>query len=563
MNTIKVKISFKRGTCTVSGINLVTNDYASTKISFKFDDNSGSNLFTLLDPTGAPVYSDYIVNNEVPLYRMVDVTTEHSGKTYVKYTDSSDNIYWYNATDNELYDDEWSSVSPFDIDDYTKVQVKGTLFTTKGAYKFEVVKYVDDSKLTSVSGVIKVRNNLIQLDEFAVPYLSIFDSLMTEIENIDISATKSGKVCTLTINKKDGSTETVTINDGEQGEQGVPGPKGDSGVWIGQYEPLDGDYNVWIDPVSTPGTIPTKVSELTNDAGYITNSSVPTKTSDLTNDSGYITSSSLPTKLSDFTNDVGYITEGDIPTKTSDLVNDSGFINNSVNNLTNYYDKSTTDGKVKDYIPKENGTLKTNKVYYNMSSGVGQKIFRKTLSIDKTKLITLVEGDYYYGLYQYKYSMGLKDVIYFHDFNELVKLSQDITLGGFLVPAQEWAPFSIGTGGAFGTHDNEYLYLPDDIIDSTGAYMKYEIEYALSYDHESLLGVWNNGPNTTYTFDYDNKVYVNNTLGVYDLVDSHTLTVTTGQTTTTFIYSFSNDRNTLSLTVNGVTTTFTKTSELQ
>lgn len=255
MNTIKVKISFKRGTCTVSGINLVTNDYASTKISFKFDDSSGNNLFTLLDPTGAPVYSDYIVNNEVPLYRMVDVTTEHSGKTYVKYIDSSDNVYWYNDTDNELYDDEWNSVSPFDLEDYTKVQVKGTLFSTKGAYKFEVVKYVDDSKLTSVSGVIKVRKNLIQLDEFAVPYLSIFDTLMTEIDNIDISATKSGKVCTLTINKKDGSVETVTINDGANGEPGEQGPKGDSGVWVGQYEPLSGDYNVWIDSTSTSGAI--------------------------------------------------------------------------------------------------------------------------------------------------------------------------------------------------------------------------------------------------------------------------------------------------------------------
>ena len=255
MNTIKVKISFKRGTCTVSGINLVTNDYASTKITFKFDDTSGNNLFTLLDPKGAPVYSDYIVNNEVPLYRMVDVTTEHDSKTYIKYVDSSENIYWYNVDDNKLYDEDWTEVTTFDLEDYTKVQVKGTLFSTKGAYKFEVVKYVDDSKLTSVSGVIKVRKNLIQLDEFAVPYLSIFDTLMTEIDNIDISATKSGKVCTLTINKKDGSIETVTINDGANGEPGEPGPKGDSGVWVGQYEPLDGDYNVWVDSTSTSGAI--------------------------------------------------------------------------------------------------------------------------------------------------------------------------------------------------------------------------------------------------------------------------------------------------------------------
>lgn len=232
MNTIKVKISFKKGTCTVSGISLVTNDYASTKISFKFDDNSGSNLFTLLDPKGAPVYSDYIVNNEVPLYRMVDVTTEHESKTYIKYIDNSENVYWYNVDDDKLYNEDWTEISEFDLDDYTKVQVKGTLFSTKGAYKFEVVKYVDDSKLTSASGVIKVRNNLIQLDEFAVPYLSIFDSLMTEIENIDITVVKNGNKSIITIHKKDGSTETVEILDGPvgpQGPQGIQGLKGDKG----------------------------------------------------------------------------------------------------------------------------------------------------------------------------------------------------------------------------------------------------------------------------------------------------------------------------------------------
>lgn len=37
-----------------------------------------------------------------------------------------------------------------------------------------------------------------------------------------------------------------------------------------------------------------------------------------------------------------------IPTKTSDLNNDSGFITNSVNNLTNYYDKTSIDGLVED-----------------------------------------------------------------------------------------------------------------------------------------------------------------------------------------------------------------------
>jgi len=85
----------------------------------------------------------------------------------------------------------------------------------------------------------------------------------------------------------------------------------------------------------TDVNIPTKTSDLVNDSGYITSAILPTKTSDLTNDSGFITSSALqpyalsssvPTKTSDLTNDSGYITNANIPTKTSDLVNDSGFL---------------------------------------------------------------------------------------------------------------------------------------------------------------------------------------------------------------------------------------------
>jgi hypothetical protein len=85
--------------------------------------------------------------------------------------------------------------------------------------------------------------------------------------------------------------------------------------------------------------VPTKVSQLQNDEGYITSADVhtysagtnisivddvisvtgitePTKTSDLTNDSGYITSSdipSIPAKVSDLQNDEGYITSADVP----------------------------------------------------------------------------------------------------------------------------------------------------------------------------------------------------------------------------------------------------------
>jgi hypothetical protein len=59
---------------------------------------------------------------------------------------------------------------------------------------------------------------------------------------------------------------------------------------------------------------------------------IPTKMSDLINDTGYITAEAIPTKLSSFDNDAGYITEANIPTKISDLENDANYL--SPDNLT-------------------------------------------------------------------------------------------------------------------------------------------------------------------------------------------------------------------------------------
>ena len=75
-------------------------------------------------------------------------------------------------------------------------------------------------------------------------------------------------------------------------------------------------------------SVPQKVSDLPNDANYITSASVPTKTSELTNDAGYITSADVPkvpTKTSELTNDSGLVNSSAIPTKTSELTNDSNF----------------------------------------------------------------------------------------------------------------------------------------------------------------------------------------------------------------------------------------------
>lgn len=92
-----------------------------------------------------------------------------------------------------------------------------------------------------------------------------------------------------------------------------------------QYRIKNGNWN----QLAFKNEIPTKLSQLTNDAGFITSSSVPTRVSQLSNDAGYITSSSIPTRVSQLSNDAGYITSSSVPTKVSQLTNDSGYITSS------------------------------------------------------------------------------------------------------------------------------------------------------------------------------------------------------------------------------------------
>lgn len=65
-----------------------------------------------------------------------------------------------------------------------------------------------------------------------------------------------------------------------------------------------------------------------------------------------------PTKLSDFTNDEGFIDSSALPTKVSDLNNDSGFIDKNVNDLTNYTPSSQTTSQLELVLNSENYKLK-------------------------------------------------------------------------------------------------------------------------------------------------------------------------------------------------------------
>lgn len=112
---------------------------------------------------------------------------------------------------------------------------------------------------------------------------------------------------------------------------------GDNGNWF-----VDGtDTNVpartitSYDELENLPDIPTKISELINDAEFITSASIPTNLSELNNDSRFMTLDDLPTTVSSFENDAGYLTSKDVsdfakssevPTKVSQLENDAKYL---------------------------------------------------------------------------------------------------------------------------------------------------------------------------------------------------------------------------------------------
>ena len=72
---------------------------------------------------------------------------------------------------------------------------------------------------------------------------------------------------------------------------------------------------------------------------------IPSNVSQLTNDAGYITASAIPSDISAFNNDVGYVTASAIPSNVSQLNNDSGYVTASTV-AASYYNKTEIDGMI-------------------------------------------------------------------------------------------------------------------------------------------------------------------------------------------------------------------------
>ena len=59
--------------------------------------------------------------------------------------------------------------------------------------------------------------------------VNLLEEEIEKVENLDIEATKVGNTATITITKKDGTTESVEINDGVDGQDGKDGKDGQDG----------------------------------------------------------------------------------------------------------------------------------------------------------------------------------------------------------------------------------------------------------------------------------------------------------------------------------------------
>lgn len=69
--------------------------------------------------------------------------------------------------------------------------------------------------------------------------LAEMDEALEQVDRIDIDASKTGNIATVSITKKDGTEKSVEIYDGSKGDKGEDGVDGEDGIGIEQIEIID------------------------------------------------------------------------------------------------------------------------------------------------------------------------------------------------------------------------------------------------------------------------------------------------------------------------------------
>ena len=274
-------------------------------------------------------------------------------------------------------------------------------------------EYLDSNGVTTLYKLIK-DDTVALIDSYSVTLNGITTNLDNHVTNTDIHtpiATIEGMIDTRISGLVNSAPETLdTLKELSDALGNDPNFATTIATQIGSK--ASSVHNHVVSDITDFPTIPTKVSDLTNDSGYITGvawgditskpsfsdiaisgsyndlvdtPTIPTKTSELTNDSGYITSvswndvTSKPVlsqvAISGSYSDLSGTPT--IPTKTSQLINDSGFLTSSSGVITSVSWSDITN--------KPNfSTVATSGSYNDLSNKPTiPKVYNKTLTIQK------------------------------------------------------------------------------------------------------------------------------------------------------------------------------------
>lgn len=101
-----------------------------------------------------------------------------------------------------------------------------------GNYQYEISMYKNNGRLTTLAkGSFFTRKELINVDEEVEhdDRVPVLDQLISETNNLDVTAERVTNGVEIEVTKKDGTTQKVVVQDGAKGEQGLQGIKGDKG----------------------------------------------------------------------------------------------------------------------------------------------------------------------------------------------------------------------------------------------------------------------------------------------------------------------------------------------
>lgn len=272
------------------------------------------------------------------------------------------------------------------VEDTYELPVKNSLLSQKGDVIFQLA-------ITSTTGtvikfdpfVMTVKDSIdtdAELPEEYPSWQQMIETQLARMDNISIEASKEGKVTTVSITDKDDITTKTEIFDGEDGYS--PSAKVTQTEYGAKIEITDaegtttatiqhgsgsgggGGIVVETDPVymedkpylALKTEIPTNLSQLENDAGYITEEdipSIPTKTSDLENDSQFATEEFVKNKIAEAElggegGDIdlsGYATKEELNTKVDKVEGKSLIDDTEIERLANVDNYDDTEIKEK------------------------------------------------------------------------------------------------------------------------------------------------------------------------------------------------------------------------